>query len=322
MSHLDPTHDHNHDSPENLGGDTDHRHGVDGFGDDEVFPEHSDVAGHADAAPFLDDHAGSFTHGVADCHDAIIAHGHTRDADSVLATHSHAGHSVAEHTDHSVHFGRPDGEGFVAQTTPFTCGVMTQKMVLDAFGRHDERMGRPFSEASLLYDAVSHGWITGRGMPLRHLGELLQLHGIPTHRGHSAKQLLSDLSAGRHVIVPVDSHRLWSHGDDARSYGHAVPDHVVVLRGIRVDEHGRTHVIVNDPGREEGAGNEYEIDHFKSALDVPHLDYIATDRAPASWEHDSGSVDRVADRAFAHETFKHVVEQLSAPERHDFFRRI
>jgi hypothetical protein len=325
MSDLEPHHD-NRECLGDFRGSGDHGHGV--GAEDEHSLARQDADGHADLIAVSDIHPESSTHPVLDSHSAFVAdvHDHRAELAAVMidrhASDVAAADAYGHADDQSVFFGHPDGDGFAAQTTPFTCGVMTQKMVLDAYGRRDGQMGRPLSEAGLLYDAMSHGWVTGHGMPLRHLGELLELHGVPMHHGHSAAQMLNDLAAGRQVIVPVDSHKLWSRHDDVESYGRVVLDHVVVLRGIRVDEHGHTHVVVNDPGRDEGAGNEYDVDHFRSALDRPHLDFVATDHAPPGWVPAGVETGHIVDQSHQPETFKHVVEQLSGAERHEFFRRI
>jgi hypothetical protein len=248
-----------------------------------------------------------------------------------LATEPCSGVSHENELSRDHFLGHPSGDGFAPQTTPFTCGVMAQKMILDAFGICDSRSHSAFSETSLAYDGWSHGWLTDHGMSSKHLGSILRLHGVETHRGHSPESLLKDLEAGHQVIVPVDSHVLWNH-DWAHPHGQShrpSPDHVVVLKGIRVDAHGHSHVVVNDPGRQHGDGNEYPIEHFRAAIDTKHLDYVATDAAPPGWSapcnhlpHSESASSQHSQASDECTTFEQVVDQLSGEERNAFFRRI
>ena len=45
-------------------------------------------------------------------------------------------------------------------------------------------------------------------------------------------------------------------------------------------------MVINDPGRPDGAGVEYPLEKFQAALGPGAFHYVATDIAPPSWQSD------------------------------------
>ena len=184
------------------------------------------------------------------------------------------------------HVGSMDGEGFSHQTTGFTCAVVSQGMILHQFHLIDPQTGEPLSEARLAFDALSHGWLTDHGTSLGDLDKLLGHYGVASHEGHDWAHLVRDLAAGHQVVMAVNADRLWhEHGPASELLNlfgnHA--NHAVVVRGLKVDDDGRVAVVINDPGRAHGAGVEYPIEHFQSAIESTRMHYVATDHAPPGW---------------------------------------
>jgi hypothetical protein len=200
--------------------------------------------------------------------------------DSLLARHA----PLPAHEPHGV--GQAAGDGFTPQTTSFTCALVSQKMILDQFGVTDPRTGQPVSESLLVFEATSNGWLTEHGTTLENMTNLLELHGIPCHHGHDWGHLVHDLAQGHQVAIAVNSDELW-HDSPWSNFLHQMmpghPDHAVVLKGLKVDAHGHVSVVINDPGRPDGAGVEYSLDQFQAALGSGSFHYIASDIAPEGW---------------------------------------
>jgi hypothetical protein len=91
------------------------------------------------------------------------------------------------------------------QSTPFTCAVVSQQMILESFGVQ-------VSEAQLVYDSVSNGWLSEGGTSVGDVGALLDYYGIPVHQGAGGdiESLVYELAQGHKVIVGVDSGELWN----------------------------------------------------------------------------------------------------------------
>ena len=86
------------------------------------------------------------------------------------------------------------------QETPFTCAVVSQEMILNAFGIE-------VTEAELVYEATTHGWLTENGTSIDDMGNLLEHYGIETHTvyGGGVEGLIEELRYGHKVIVGLDS---------------------------------------------------------------------------------------------------------------------
>jgi len=182
------------------------------------------------------------------------------------------------HGEHGATEGTPgwDAHDWVHQTTPFTCDVVSQEMILHEFGINA-------SEAQLTYDAASHGWLTDHGTSPQDMAQLLELHGVHTHTNYNGdiEALASELAHGHKVMVGVDSGELWqtssSPFDLFRSHG---ADHAIVVTGLDLSDSSHPKVFVNDPGDPHGAGKQYPLDQFLEAWGGSGNMYVATDVAP------------------------------------------
>jgi len=176
------------------------------------------------------------------------------------------------------------------QTTGFTCAVVSQEMILNAFGVRDPGTGQPISEARLVYDATSHGWLTDGGTNLADMGRLLDLYGVHSHHGAGLPQALDELAQGHKVIVGVDADELW-HSDHwilngMKDLMGKSPNHALVIEEVRMDEHGHPIVVVADPGDPNGEHREYPLKDFENAFADSGFHYVATDGAPPGFSPD------------------------------------
>lgn len=190
------------------------------------------------------------------------------------------------HSTHPLHVGSTDGEGFSHQSTGFTCAVVSQQMILNQFRLSDPQTGQALSEARLVYDATANGWLTDHGTSIEDLGKLLDHYGIDNHQGHDWSHLVHDLAAGHQVVIAVNADHLWNEHSQFSEFMNLFgnhPNHAIVVKGLRIDEHGKVLVIVNDPGQADGAGVEYLLEHFQSAVESTHMHYVATDHARPDW---------------------------------------
>ena len=183
-----------------------------------------------------------------------------------------------DHAGHDSIVGTPgtDTHDWVHQTTPFTCDVVSQEMILHEFGVNA-------SEAQLTYDAASHGWLTDHGTSPQDMANLLDLHGVQTHTNYNGdiEALTSELAHGHKVIVGVDSGELWNPDsslfDLFRSHE---ADHALVVTGLDMSDANHPKVFVNDPGDPHGAGKPYPMDQFLQAWHGSGNMYVATDSTP------------------------------------------
>jgi hypothetical protein len=247
---------------------------------------------------------------------------------TLLGASESAAHAHAE----PMHVGSTDGEGFTHQTTGFTCAVVSQQMILNQFHLADPQTGEPLSEARLVYDATSYGWLSDHGTSFSDLGKLLDHYGVANHEGHDWSHLVRDLAAGHQVVMAVNADRLWhDHGpfsEFANLFGNHA-NHAVVIKGLKVDDHGHVVVVINDPGQADGAGVEYPLDHFQSAIESAHMHYVATDHAPPDWSpapaiqalaarHDPGTT-AIGDES---PSFPEALAAMNDRERANFLRDI
>ena len=175
-------------------------------------------------------------------------------------------------------FGSPseDSHNWVEQTTPFTCAVVSQEMILHAFGIDA-------SEAQLTYEAAANGWLTEGGTSMENMARLLELHGVPSHTTYSGgvDSLVAELAQGHKVMVAVDSGEMWKTDfpwEDFFQPGGA--DHAVVVTGLDMHDPAHPTVYLNDPGDPQGAGKAYPLDQFLDAWSDSGNVYVATDIAP------------------------------------------
>ncbi|MDB6034019.1 MAG: hypothetical protein JWM16_4357 [Verrucomicrobiales bacterium] len=183
------------------------------------------------------------------------------------------------HREHGTTVGTPgsDALDWVHQTTPFTCDVVSQEMILHEFGVH-------VSEAQLVYDAASHGWLTDVGTSPQDMAQLLELHGVQAHSefNGSIEALTSELAHGHKVIVAVDADELWNQGGPLFDLFHSPQaNHALVITGLDMSDPNHPKAVVNDPGDPEGAGKCYPLDHFLEAWSASGNTYVATNAAPS-----------------------------------------
>jgi len=238
------------------------------------------------------------------------------------------------------------GREWHQQQTPFTCAVVSQEMILREFGID-------VNEAHLMGDAMQNGWLSNAGTPFEDMGKLLELHGVPCHDGQGIDQLVSELSQGHKVIVGVDSTDLWQ-GDSwiAKELHEMVAggphaDHAIVVQGLRKDDDGSWHVIVNDPGSPNGEGHDYPLDQFTDAWKGSDFHFVSTAIAPqglsshpvygAGFDEQSGSYTGVMDWLNTHSSALHAAgfgallmvksvgsssREKTEQERNDLLRKI
>ncbi|NLX96000.1 MAG: hypothetical protein GXY83_07475 [Rhodopirellula sp.] len=186
---------------------------------------------------------------------------------------------------HGGILGRPDqhAENWQHQGTDFTCAVVSQQMILQQFGIE-------VSEAQLVYDAVTNGWLTDAGTSMEDLGRLLEHYGIDAHQvvGGGVESLMSELVQGRAVIVAVDADELWNpESASLDAFGQDVANHAVVVTGLDLSDPDQPRVHINDPGDPDGAGKAYPLEQFLDAWADSGNAYVATDDAPAGLAQDS-----------------------------------
>lgn len=175
-------------------------------------------------------------------------------------------------------YGSPvaDAADFSHQTTPFTCAVVSQQMILKQYG-YD------VSEAQLVYDATSHGWLTDHGTAPEDAGRLLEFYGVGTHThvGGDIEHLIAELARGHKVIAAVDSGEIWGRDWFFEDWLNADgADHALVITGVDLSDRENPRVFVNDPGNPDGAGKAYPLEQFLDAWDDSGRYFIATDDAP------------------------------------------
>ena len=162
------------------------------------------------------------------------------------------------------------------QDTDYNCGPTLVKVIsaqhgidisegeltLRALLEGDFRLeGRPTIECfEILFGLFSGCSVTpgidGGTLP-RHMGQMFEDLGIPVDYNYSARpvDIEAALAQGKSVIVAVNVGPLWR----SQSGGH-------VLQVLEIKENENV-VIVNDTGRDSGAGIEYPLDRFLEACE-------------------------------------------------------
>ncbi|MFI1682870.1 hypothetical protein [Streptomyces sp. NPDC020607] len=162
--------------------------------------------------------------------------------------------------------GPDDTAGWHEQQATHSCAVVSQEFLLDRF------TGVDHTEEELAAVAEAHGWYRpGVGTPLDDVGNLLEYYDVPVERsqGESLDSLASALSAGEGVLVALDSDELLAADPESLELADAagIPDqgadHVVQVIGFDRSDPDDPRVVLNDPGRPDGAG-----------LEVPEADFL------------------------------------------------
>ena len=170
-----------------------------------------------------------------------------------------------------------DAQYWQPQTTNFTCAVQAQRGIIEAF------TGEQVSEAQLVYDATINGWLTEDGMSPYDVGNLLELHGIPSHAQSDGtiEDLMAELALGHKIIVGLDSGELWGTDSPLEDFFGQAADHATWVTGIDMSDPLHPTVTINDSGDPSGAGKVYDLALFKDSWKDSGFYYVATDDAPA-----------------------------------------
>jgi hypothetical protein len=166
----------------------------------------------------------------------------------------------------------------VNQGYPDTCAIRSQEIILRDFGID-------VPQEQLMQEAAEHGWYTsGGGTPESDVGKLLELHGVGVTRYENANvyNLVSDLSAGKRIIVGVDSGELWNPGEDEKMEDEILgprPDHALIVAGVDTTDPDNVTVVLTDPGTGHVA-KEYPLAQFMDAWQDSGCEMICTN-APA-----------------------------------------
>ena len=168
------------------------------------------------------------------------------------------------------------------QANPDTCAVVSQEFILESL------TGQEFSEEQLQYEAWRMGAYTpGGGTPLECMGDLLEAHGIPVEREYGATldELSAKLADGEKVMVALDSHEIWTPGQDyvtdelltdCAGLPGQQADHAVEVIGIDYSDPNHPMVILNDPGHQQGCGLMVPADEFVNAWQDSNCYMVST----------------------------------------------
>ena len=166
----------------------------------------------------------------------------------------------------------------IDQGYPDTCAIRSQEIILRDFGID-------VPQEQLMQEAAKHGWYTpGGGTPEADVGKLLELHGVGVTRYEHANvyNLVSDLSAGKRIIVGVDGGELVNPGIAEQTEDSVLgprPDHALIVAGVDTTNPDDVKVILTDPGTGHVA-KEYPLAQFMDAWKDSGCEMICTN-APA-----------------------------------------
>lgn len=184
--------------------------------------------------------------------------------------------------------GNPDFQAdyWQLQSLPDDCAIMAQVDLLNQFGIN-------ISETQAVFESAENGWyVPGGGTMPEDVGQLMALHGVPTHSVMHAgvADLAQELQQGHGVIVGVNSSELWETGPlaelkhwlckacglDNSLFNPA--DHAIVVTGMDLSDPSHPMVMINDSGSPEGQGHPYPLDKFMDAWSNSDFYYTATDQ--------------------------------------------
>lgn len=179
----------------------------------------------------------------------------------------------------SAVYGTPveDAAHWERQETGFTCAVVAQQGIIEAF------TGIDVPEEVLRYTAFVNGWLTTeRGTSPCDMAQLLEYYGVPCHVRDSAtiSDLISELVQGHKVIVSVDSGELWGIDTPLEDFYRRAADHAIWVTGVDTSDPLHPKVIINDSGHPKGAGQVIDLELFVDAWEDGGFHLVATDNAP------------------------------------------
>lgn len=169
----------------------------------------------------------------------------------------------------------------IDQGYPDTCAIRSQEIILRDFGIN-------MTQEQLVHEANDHGWYSsGGGTPADDVGKLLELHGVGMTRYDHANvyNLVSELSAGKRIIVGVDSGELWNPGISEQMEDSILgerPDHALIVAGVDTSDPNNVKVVLTDPGTGHIA-KEYPLEKFMDAWKDSGFMMVSTNSpAPAT----------------------------------------
>lgn len=190
---------------------------------------------------------------------------------------------VSNHIDNPLQIGEtPEGtfSAYVKQGYSDTCAIMSQKIILDAYGIH-------YTEDELREQAKELGLYTdGQGTSINDMGKLLIHNNCPctNYIGGNIADIVKAFSEGKMVMMAVDSGELWRTGFLGRLWEKLEdkipfiggPDHALLVTGIDASDPEHVMVIVTDPGSGE-LNKPYPIEQFIDAAKDSNFFMTVTD---------------------------------------------
>lgn len=169
---------------------------------------------------------------------------------------------------------------YVKQGYSDTCAINSQKIILDAFGKH-------YTEEQLREQAIKHGlYREGYGTSLNDMGKLLTINDCPctNYIGGNVADLTKALVEGKMVMMAVDSGELWKEGFLGKLWERLEdkipfiggPDHALLVTGIDASDPEHVMVVVTDPGSGD-LNKPYPIEQFIDAAKDSHFFMTVTD---------------------------------------------
>jgi hypothetical protein len=143
-----------------------------------------------------------------------------------------------------------------------SCGVACQSMIAAHVNGGDSAQ----LEYDFVREALDRGWSLredGSGTPPLNVGKLLESHGIPVTTGYARRldDIITQLRCGEHVMIGVTWQNFapGASGEDLllKDLGGVPTDfgnHVVQVTGVIGADTDHPQFVINDPGREDGAG--------------------------------------------------------------------
>jgi hypothetical protein len=197
------------------------------------------------------------------------------------------------------------GENFGRQSHEHSCAISCQEYIIECYTGHDVH------EASLISEAIDMGWYVPEGedspagTPMEDVGNLLDLHGIPTNRYIHANvfHLTAELAQGHKVILGIDPEMLAGHPIFSEIHSALETsdfNHNVIVSGIDTTNPDHATVIVSDPATGQAAAH-YPMDRFVAAWSTSDFFMVATQEPAPAWlpemknfDYEAGHIDTVA----------------------------
>lgn len=201
-----------------------------------------------------------------------------------------------------------DAQNMIPMTTDSSCVPATEGGVVAAM------TGEHLSEAQYCIEAAENGWLTSaNGTEPEYVGNILELHGIETHRVDNAAfgDIVEELAQGHKVIVGVNPEKLTNSPffEDGGNNGL----HAIWITGVDATDENDIKVIVNDSADPAGAGKTYHLKDFEQAWEDSGYSYVATDKAPMNLHHHAQGFDPARD-CFP-ELFDWIQDHINHPEK-------